>query len=98
MKVQKKQQGNTLTLSITGRIDALTAPKLQSEIDFSDVQNIIFDLKKVDYISSAGLRVFLETLKEVNFKHKSMKILNLQPLVREIFYETSFDKIFDIGK
>lgn len=98
MQIRKKQNNDTLTLFIKGRIDTLTAPKLQSEINLTNIQNLIFDLKDLDYISSAGLRVFLETLKEIKAKHKSMKILHLKPLVYEIFYETGFDKIFDIGE
>lgn len=92
MKIEKKVDGGRLTLAIEGRIDTVTAPELESAIVLDGVEEIVFDLANVDYISSAGLRVLLSAQKKM--AGKSMKIANARPPVMEVFDITGFSSIF----
>ena len=68
MKIEKIRNSSELTLAVEGRIDAKTAPELESVLDeaLDGVTGLTFDLKQVTYISSAGLRVFLKVQKQMN--------------------------------
>lgn len=97
MEIKKTQNGNDLIVSLEGRLDTTTAPRLEEEIRLSigDVRNLIFDFKKLDYISSAGLRVLLATQKIMN-KQGSMVIRNVNETVMEVFFVTGFVDILTI--
>lgn len=92
MKINKIAEGNRLTLAIEGRIDTITAPELEAEIVTDGIDELVFDLANVDYISSAGLRVLLASQKKM--AGKSMKIANARPPVMEVFDITGFSSIF----
>lgn len=71
MNVIKEQNGRQMILSLEGRIDSLTSPKLSEEMmqilnNIDDIDELIMDLRKVDYLSSAGFRVFLATNRVVS--------------------------------
>lgn len=97
MEIKKTQNGNDLIVSLEGRLDTTTAPRLEEEIRLSigDVRNLIFDFEKLDYISSAGLRVLLATQKIMN-KQGSMAIRNVNETVMEVFSVTGFVDILTI--
>lgn len=97
MEIKKTQNGNDLIVSLEGRLDTTTAPRLEEEIRLSigDVRNLIFDFEKLDYISSAGLRVLLATQKIMN-KQGSMVIRNVNETVMEVFSVTGFVDILTI--
>lgn len=97
MNVVKKQEGSELLMEIEGGIDTTTAPELNEILNSSlnDVENLILDFKKVDYISSAGLRVLLVTYKEMS-KKGSMVIRNVNDNVMDIFSMTGFINILTI--
>lgn len=65
MKIEKKQNGNETTLILTGRLDTVTAPQLETQIDaeLSDTEKLILDFQELEYLSSAGLRILLKTHK-----------------------------------
>jgi len=88
---------NTLTVTVSGRIDTQTAPELEQSLHLDDVDTLIFDLKDTEYVSSAGLRVFLEALKVIETNRGDMKIINIQPMVKQVFCEVGFDKIIDLS-
>ena len=92
MKIEKIEEGGRLTLAIEGRIDTITAPELESALTYDGVDELVFDLAKVDYISSAGLRVLLSAQKKM--MGKSMKIANPCKPVMEVFDITGFSSIF----
>ena len=79
-----------------GRIDTNSAPELLEKIDFTDLKELVFDLEDVDYVFSAGLRVFLQAQKVMNANGGTMKLINLQPSVKEIFEIVGFTNIMDI--
>lgn len=97
MNIIKNQEGTTLTIALEGRLDTTTAPQLEGELRTSvnGIQEMFFDLSKLDYISSAGLRVLLSAQKVMNRQGK-MKIRNTKPEIMEIFDVTGFTDLLDI--
>ncbi|MCR5378816.1 MAG: STAS domain-containing protein [Fibrobacter sp.] len=98
MKIEKIQENDTLTVSLEGRLDTLTAPELGNEIQgkLDGVKNLVFDFAKLAYISSAGLRILLSAQKVMN-KQGSMVIKNAGPEVKEIFDVTGFSDILTLA-
>ena len=95
MEIIKSLNGDELTITIKGRLDTVTAPDLEKELNLDDVKKLIVDLNELDYISSAGLRVILNTQKVMN-KNGSMVIRNAKPEIMEIFDMTGFSSILTI--
>ena len=98
MQINKTLNGDALTIAITGRVDTLTAPQLDSEIQgkLDGVKSLVIDLKNVEYISSAGLRIFLAAQKVMN-KQGSMVVKNASSAIKEIFEVTGFCDILTIA-
>ena len=95
MQINKNQEGSKLTLAPIGRVDTITSPELEAAVVLDGVEELVFDLAQVDYISSAGLRVLLSSQKKM--AGKSMKIVNAKPAVKEVFDITGFSDIFTFG-
>ena len=97
MNIVKNKNGDRLEFILEGSLDTITAPELDIEVKDSldGVKELIFDLKKLDYVSSSGLRVFLSAQKIMN-KQGSMKILNSNEMVMEIFEVTGFIDILNV--
>ncbi len=97
MTINRKQEGGNLTLVVAGRIDTTSAPELQDEIAALDgVTDLVFDIADVDYLSSAGLRVFLSAQKAMNASGGKMTILHPNDIVRNVFDITGCADIFAI--
>lgn len=96
MEIQQIKEGQKLTCHISGRLDVNTSPELLDKIKLDGVNELIFDLKDVDYVFSAGLRVFLQFQKYMNFNKGTMKIINTQDSVKEIFEIVGFCNFIDI--
>ena len=97
MDIKKNKNGTKLTLSISGRLDTMTAPKLEAELkqNISGLTELVFDIAELDYISSAGLRVLLSAQKVMN-KQGDMTIRNANEEVMEVFEITGFIDILNI--
>ena len=97
MEIGKKQEGSNLTISLEGRLDTTTAPQLETELKQSldGIEALEFDLSKLDYISSAGLRVLLSAQKTMN-KQGEMKVTGANDELKEIFDVTGFVDILNI--
>ena len=97
MTIEKKREGSRLELFLEGRLDTITSPELEAELkDATEgITELIFDFEKLEYISSAGLRVLLATQKIMNNQGK-MEISGVQPQVMEIFEVTGFSEILTI--
>lgn len=97
MNIRQTKEGTALTVALEGRLDTLTAPEL--ELTLKDaligVEDLTIDLEKLDYISSAGLRVLLATQKVMN-KQGSMKVTHANEIISEIFEVTGFTDILTI--
>ena len=92
MQINKNQEGGKLVLAPIGRVDTITSPELEAAVVTDGIDELVFDLSEVDYISSAGLRVLLAAQKRM--AGKSMKIANAKPAVKEVFEITGFSDIF----
>ena len=92
----KKNQEETI-IEIAGRLDTITAPALDKTIneDIGDTKNLVLDVKGMEYISSAGLRVLLTAQKKMQ-KIGSMKVINVCEEVMEVFEMTGFADILVI--
>ena len=97
MKIDKKLEGSTLTLALEGRLDTTTAPELEqvirAELDKADA--LVLDFGKLDYISSAGLRVLLSAHKAMS-KKGGMKVTHVNEMVMEVFEVTGFSDILTV--
>ena len=75
-------------VSLAGSLDTDTAVQLQEKIDQeidSTVHMVIMDLKRLEFLSSAGLRVIFKTKKYMDSHEGKFMLLNLQPQVRKVF-------------
>ena len=87
MTITKTTNGNTMILSIAGKLDTLTSPELREEIDnifTKGAVNLIFDLEALEYISSAGLGVFAHTLKRATAAGTGVHITGATGIVKEV--------------
>ena len=92
MEIKKQLEGSKLTLAPVGRVDTITSPELESAVQLEGIEELVFDLSQVDYISSAGLRVLLASQKKMT--GKKMVISGSRPAVKEVFEITGFSDIF----
>ena len=91
-----KLNGATMTIALEGRLDTMTAPDLELELkNLNNVNSLIMDFRKLDYISSAGLRVLLSAHKNMQQKD-GVKIIHVNELVNEVFEVTGFSDILTI--
>ena len=97
MTIQIKKHSKETIISVVGRLDTVTAPAIEKAIteNICDIQNLVLDFKKLEYISSAGLRVLLGTQKRIK-NDGSMKLINVGEDVLEIFEMTGFADILTI--
>lgn len=97
MEISKDKNGSTLVVSPAGRLDTASAPQLEAELNASigDVTELILDLAKLEYMSSAGLRILLSTQKTMN-KQGKMIVKNVNDTIMEVFEITGFTDILSI--
>ncbi|WP_020209176.1 STAS domain-containing protein [Gilvimarinus chinensis] len=84
----KEQSGGTLKLALQGALDSDTAPQLEDKLRDSigpDTTLVAFDLQGLNYISSAGLRVFFATLKKLKARGGKVAVSHMQPGVKKVF-------------
>lgn len=97
MKITKNKNGTALEIALEGRLDTTTAPDLEKELKYSldDVTDLALDFAKLDYISSAGLRLLLSAHKAMQGKG-GMKVKNVNEVVSEVLDVTGFADILTI--
>jgi anti-sigma B factor antagonist len=97
MTIEIKRNAEETIIGVTGRMDTTTAPALEKAIneDIKETKNLILDLKGLEYISSAGLRVLLSAQKKMQ-QIGSMKVKNVCDEVMEVFEMTGFADILVI--
>ena len=97
LNIEKSKNGTELLFSLTGRLDTVTAPQFEEELKNSvdGITRLIFDMKELQYISSAGLRVLLSAQKIMN-RQGTMVVRNASDEVKEIFDVTGFSEILTI--
>ncbi|MBR1597712.1 MAG: STAS domain-containing protein [Lachnospiraceae bacterium] len=97
LNIEKRTEGTNLTVALDGRLDTISAPQLEGELrsTVDGITKLTLDLKGLEYISSAGLRVLLSAQKVMN-KQGEMTITNANDEVMEIFEVTGFIDILNI--
>ena len=97
MTIEIKKMDGEVVLELTGRLDTSTAPVLDKTIgeNISDITKLTLDMKGLEYISSAGLRVLLSAQKRMQ-KCGSMKLKNVCEEVMDVFEMTGFADILEI--
>lgn len=97
IKIDKNENENAMTIALEGRLDTAAAPELDKIVDteLEGVKSLIFDMAKLEYISSSGIRVILKALKTMN-EQGAMKLINVNDTVMEVFDITGFLDILTI--
>ena len=97
MTISKVLEGSKLTIMLEGRLDTTTSPALEAELKeaLTGITELVFDFEKLEYISSAGLRILLANQKIMN-KQGSMVIKNVNEVIAEVFEVTGFADILTI--
>jgi anti-sigma B factor antagonist len=97
MTIEIKKLAKETTIEIVGRLDTITAPVLEKTIgeNLGEIQNLVLDMKGLEYISSAGLRVLLGAQKKMQ-KAGSMVLTNVCDTVMEVLEMTGFADILEI--
>ena len=97
MIIEMKRNAQELVMVVKGRLDTITAPALEKEINekIQDIETLILDFSGLEYISSAGLRVLLSTQKKMQ-KRGAMKVINVGAEIMDVFEMTGFADILTI--
>ena len=97
MVINTNNDGEKLVVCPEGRIDTVTAPEFSKAIEekLDGVKELVLDFAKLDYISSAGLRVLLTTQKTMA-KVGSMKLINVGDVIMDVLNITGFVDILTI--
>lgn len=97
MTIEKKINGESVVLVVSGRLDTQTAPELEKELDevLEGCKELAFDMTALEYVSSAGLRVILKAQKAMNAQGK-MRLTGVNDSIMEVFDITGFLDILTI--
>ena len=98
MVISKVRDNTSLTLALEGRLDVLTAPLLEEELNTSldGVTELTLDFAKLEYLSSAGFRTLIIAYKLMHGKG-SLKVVNANDIVREAFRVTGVDNVIPVS-
>jgi anti-anti-sigma factor len=96
MQTSTIRRDDSLVLSVTGRLDAVTAPELERDFPAAAARRLILDLSGLEYISSAGLRIILALVKGQKASGGSLSVCGLSGLVGEVFAVSGFDSFLPI--
>ena len=98
MEIKKIHEGNSLTVQLEGRLDTVTAPELEASLEneLDEVTVLVIDLGGLEYMSSAGLRALLLGQKTASSKGGKMTVINVQPVVMQVFNMSGFAKVLNI--
>ncbi|MBQ7064206.1 MAG: STAS domain-containing protein [Firmicutes bacterium] len=97
MTIEKFRDGDKMTIALEGKLDTTTAPELEAEwMDVREsVSELVIDLEKLEYMSSAGLRAML-VMQKYMMQKGGMKVVHVNEIIMEIFEITGFTTILDI--
>ncbi|MCI6825078.1 MAG: STAS domain-containing protein [Ruminococcus bromii] len=101
MQIKSDISSKNIVISLIGRLDTITSPQLEEEINSFSLENIetvILDLKELEYISSAGLRVVLMIHKKMNKLGGQLKLINVNDMILNIFDMTGMSEFLNIQK
>ncbi|MCR4561905.1 MAG: STAS domain-containing protein [Bacilli bacterium] len=94
----KIEHGENLVISLKGRLDTVTSVELGEKLEKEEMNEklVIMDMKELEYISSAGLRLLLTLKKKLSPEGKELEIHNLNPVCQEVFRVTGFGNILTV--
>ncbi len=97
LNIMKESENGKVHFALEGRLDTVTSPQLEKEIQESleGTTELILDFEKLEYISSAGLRVLLAAQRIMN-KQGQMKVVKVNTMIQEIFEMTGFLDILTV--
>ena len=97
MTIEMKKEAKSLTLKIAGRLDTTSAPEMEKAVkeNIGGIEKLVIDMEKLEYISSAGLRMLLSAKKKMD-EQGSIKIKNVSKAIMEVFEITGFNEIMTI--
>ena len=94
----KIEHGENLVISLKGRLDTVTSAELAKKLENESIDEpiVIMDMKELEYISSAGLRLLLSLKKKLSAENKEFEIHNLNDVCKEVFRVTGFQNILTV--
>ena len=97
MTINVERDFELVTLAVTGRLDATTAPNLEAVVNelYEDAKELVIDMSELEYISSAGIRVLLGAYKKMNFNQGTIRIVKANDMVREVFEMTGLSEMLN---
>lgn len=101
MQITANINNKTLVIFLSGRLDTITSPQLEEEINsfsLDEIETIILNVKELEYISSAGLRVVLKMHKKMAAKGGTLKLIYVNDMIMEIFDMTGMSDFLEIEK
>ena len=101
MQIKTEINNSKLFISLSGRLDTITSPQLEEEINsisLDKIEIIILDVKELEYISSAGLRPVLKVHKKMTAQGGQLKLINVNDMIMDIFDMTGMSDFLDIEK
>ena len=98
MNIDKLQENGTLTFALDGKLDTKTAPQLEAVLlpAIDEAKKVVLDFTKLEYVSSAGLRVLLMGQKQSSAKGITMTIKGVSSQIMEIFEMIGFANVLNI--
>ena len=98
MTITTVKDGKKLEVIPEGRIDALTAPELERKLadELDDTEELVFNLENVEYLSTAGLRVFLACSQEMEARSGSIRVVHVNEVIMRVLTLTGFQDFLNI--
>lgn len=101
MQITTNISNHNLIISLSGRLDTITSPQLEEEINrnsFDEIETVTLNMRELEYISSAGLRVVLKLHKKMTAQGGQLKLINVNDMIMEIFTMMGMDSFLEIDK
>lgn len=101
MQITTNISNHNLIISLSGRLDTITSPQLEEEINrnsFDEIETVTLNMRALEYVSSAGLRVVLKLHKKMTAQGGQLKLINVNDMIMEIFTMTGMDSFLEIDK
>lgn len=98
MELTATKNGAELTVAVKGEVNTMTAPELAALLkkELPGMNAVIFDFANCDYVSSAGLRVLLNTYKQMRASRGSMELENVGESLLDVLHNTGLDIVFGV--
>lgn len=97
MTITKTMENNTAVLLVEGWLDTKSSPELGNAInELSDIEGLVLDFEKLEYIASSGLREVVSAYKKMNYMNGTFSVIHVSNEVMDVFRLSGLDKKLDI--